>query len=62
MYFSLMYNELSEYIFTFSIQIFSFLLECATCFDVDLDVLDFYDIFSANSLFYFQNVLIFVNL
>ena len=57
-----MYNELSEYIFTFSIQIFSFLSECATCFDVDLDVLDFYDIFSANSLFYFQNVLIFVNL
>ena len=52
MYSSLMYSELSEYIFIF-IQstgftcIFSFLWKCATCFDVDLDVFHFYNILSA---------------
>ena len=67
-----MYRELPEYIFIF-IQatdfafIFSFLWDCATCFDVDLDVFNFFDILFANSenfaqLFYFQNVLIFLNL
>ena len=67
-----MYRELPEYIFIF-IQatdftfIFSFLWDCATCFDVDLDVFNFFDFLFANSenfaqLFYFQNVLIFLNL
>ena len=53
-YSSLMYSELPEYIFIF-IQatdftfIFSFLWDCATCFDVDLDVFNFFDILFANS-------------